>query len=169
MSYIDISQPIEGAPNFSWAELCATNHRDFIELNRQVPLAFQGAGIALAKMLQQVRDNFARPLIVHSGYRRDELNTIIGGSKTSQHRKFEAADFHIIGVPLAKVFAWVTDESGLSYGQAILEGWDPDNGDASWLHLSLGHPFRAAEKSGQVWTMSTKRRKAGEKAYRQIR
>lgn len=166
---IDLSKPIPGAPNFSWRELTVTTHRDYVYENRQVPVALEGAGVALAQMLQQIRSHYGRPVSVHSAYRRTGLNAAIGGSKTSQHRKFEAGDFHVIGVPLPEVFSWVVDESGIKFGQAILEGWDPDNGDASWFHLSLGYPFRPQARSGQVLTMSIKRRRAGEKAYRRIR
>lgn len=44
------------------------------------------------QILQPVRDRLGKPIIVTSGYRCRELNKKVGGSKTSQHMKGEAAD-----------------------------------------------------------------------------
>ena len=41
------------------------------------------------KIFQPCRDYFAKPIYISSGYRSEELNNIIGGSKTSQHSKGE--------------------------------------------------------------------------------
>jgi hypothetical protein len=156
---IDFTEPISGAPNFSWRELTITEHRGLIEENRRVPVAFQPAGTALAQMAQKVRDHFQSPVITHSAYRGEVLNTTIGGSKTSQHMRFEAIDFHVVGSSLRTVFDWIRKGSGIAFGQLILEGPDPAAGDASWIHLSLGHPYRAAERCGQVLFYSTRTRK----------
>ena len=50
------------------------------------------------KVLQPVRDHFAKSVRVTSGYRSEELCEAIGSSKTSQHAKGEAADFEITGI-----------------------------------------------------------------------
>ena len=155
MSFIDLREPIPRAPNFSYSELTFTTHRLFLHENRRVPQAFQPAAIALAANLAQpIRAYHERPLIVHSGYRCPALNQAIGGSSSSQHMKFEAIDFHVVGVPLQKTFDWIWRKSGMMWGQLILEGWNPDQGDVSWIHLSLGHPDRAEERSMQVLTYS---------------
>lgn len=147
---VDLRAPIEGAPNISWSELTHTVNRDFIWKNRQVPIVLQAAGEAIARKAQAIRDHYGRPLIVHSGYRYPALNAAIKGDPRSQHMKFEAIDFHILGVSLQEVFHWIWKESGMEWGQLIAEGWDPTVGDISWIHLSLGHPYRAAERSQQV-------------------
>lgn len=136
---IDLDQPIVGAPNFSWRELVRTSHRDYLGPNSMVPLALKGPGTALAQMLQAVRGHYVRPLVVHSGYRCEPLNRAIGGSKTSQHMAFEAADFHVSGKSLGEVWEWIVGESGIPYGQCLLEGYAA--GSASWIHLSLGEPW----------------------------
>ena len=43
-------------------------------------------------VLQPMRDVLGRPVRVTSGYRSARLNRAVGGSKTSQHRRAEAAD-----------------------------------------------------------------------------
>lgn len=50
---------------------------------------------ALVKnVLQPLRDGLGASLVVDSGYRCKELNELVGGVETSQHRKGEAADTH---------------------------------------------------------------------------
>ena len=51
------------------------------------------------------------------------------------------------------MFAWIVKESGIPYGQAILEG---PGGKVSWIHVSLGEPYRAREKSRQALTWDGK-------------
>ncbi len=155
MSLIDLTQPIPGAPHFPWTELVETEHRDFLDENRQVPLAFQPAGEDLARMLETVRHFWDRPMPVRSAYRCPGLNQAVKGSETSQHMRFEAADFRVVGVSLQEVFQRIKT-SGLKFGQLILEGPDPAAGVASWVHLSLGHPYRAAEKCGECLYYSTR-------------
>ena len=38
------------------------------------------------KILDPLREAYGKPIIVTSGFRCEELNKLIGGSKTSQHR-----------------------------------------------------------------------------------
>ena len=49
-------------------------------------------------ILQPVRDHFATPVTVSSGFRSEELCVAIGSSVNSQHAKGQAADFEIFGV-----------------------------------------------------------------------
>jgi len=135
------------APNFTFAELTATNHASLLDKNRKEAEQYLDAGKALAAMMQVVRDHFKKPVIIHSAFRGPALNAAIGGSKTSQHMKFEACDFHVEGETLQAVFDWIRKHSGLKYGQVILEGRQP--GKPTWIHLSLGEPWREAGKSRQ--------------------
>ncbi len=79
-------------------------------------------------LLQPIRDEFGR-VDINSGYRSKGVNLAIGGSKTSQHCKGEAAD---IRTPdLWEVYLWILDN--LSFGQCIYE----EKGAAKWIHISL--------------------------------
>ncbi len=138
------------APHFSFSEMTRTNHRSWLEVNRSRAELHMPALRAVAEMLEIIRANWGRPLIVHSGFRCAELNIAIGGSKRSQHLRGEAADFHVHGVPLTEVWEWIWQDSQLSFGQLILEGWRA--GEPSWIHLSLGPPWRLTDRSGQVMT-----------------
>lgn len=47
-------------------------------------------------ILDPLREAYGKPIIVTSGYRCEELNRLIGGSKNSQHRIGMAADIRTI-------------------------------------------------------------------------
>jgi len=144
--------------HFSFNEMTGTTHREYLELNQGIirDRSLLAAGNALCtQLLEPIRVGMDHsPLIVHSGYRCEGLNQAVGGSEFSQHRHFQAADFHVIGEDLDIVFNWIR-RSDLKFGQLILEGWSQDN--PTWIHISLGHPFRLEAYCNQVMTM-----KAGE-------
>ena len=81
-------------------------------------------------LLQPIRDEFG-PVQVNSGYRSEGVNLAIGGSKTSQHCKGEAADIRTPNANLWGVYLWILDN--LSFGQCIHE----EKGAAKWIHISL--------------------------------
>lgn len=82
------------------------------------------------ELLQPIRDRFG-PIKISSGFRSPEVNLAVG-SKTpySQHIKGEAADIIPIDARLTEVFDWIVKESGLMFGQCILE-------KGVWIHISL--------------------------------
>ena len=138
------------SPHFTLEELTATQVRSMVERNRVVSDSVRDALAHLCTdLLEPVRTHFGRPVIIHSGYRCPELNAMVGGSSTSQHRKGEAADFHVHGLPLVDVARWIAS-SGAPFGQLILEGGSP--GAWGWIHLSLGAPWRDSRRCGEVLT-----------------
>lgn len=48
------------------------------------------------KILDPLREAYKKPIIVTSGFRCEELNRLVGGSKTSQHRTGQAVDIRTI-------------------------------------------------------------------------
>ena len=90
--------------SFSWSEFEATSHATELARKgvRNVIPSFEVRDSVLAlvrKVLQPLRDVYQKPMKVNSGYRCKELNEIVGGVPTSQHRLGEAADIHT-GSPL---------------------------------------------------------------------
>ena len=85
----------------------------------------------LANRLESVRVLFNAPIFISSGYRCNELNTCIGGAKTSAHCAGLAADFTIpsYGTPLA-VCQRIANSS-IPFRQLIHEY-------GSWVHLAIG-------------------------------
>ena len=79
-------------------------------------------------ILQPIRNRWGA-VKVTSGYRSAEVNQAIGGVETSQHRLGEAADI-IPSADIKDVYRWIVEDSGLVYGQCILE-------KNTWIHISL--------------------------------
>lgn len=146
------------SPHFHLSELTKTEVRRLQALNTREAVGALPALRALTELLEEVRDLLGdRPIIVHSGFRCAELNTVIGGAPSSQHLKGEAADFHVDGMDLRQAFNKIR-RSKIAFGQCILEDGDGD-GVPTWIHLSLGPPWRDADRSGQVLEYDGKRYK----------
>jgi hypothetical protein len=86
------------------------------------------------KVLQPVRDHYGKGVKVNSAYRSPESNAAVGGSKTSDHCKGQAADIEIPGVANADLAQWIMDN--LKYTQLILEFYTPGIPDSGWVHVS---------------------------------
>lgn len=84
-------------------------------------------------VLQPLRSEVDSPIRISSGYRPEELNTKIGGSKTSAHMEGRAADFTVIGLsPYDTVKLMM--EMDLVFDQIILEF-------KAWVHAGIAnHP-----------------------------
>ena len=87
------------------------------------------------KVLQPVREHFGKSVTVNSGYRSPESNAAVGGSKTSDHCKGQAADIEIAGVANADLAKWIMDN--LDYTQLILEFYTQGIPDSGWVHVSF--------------------------------
>ena len=80
------------------------------------------------QVLEPLRTELGRPVIVSSGYRSPELNQRIGGSNRSQHCRGEAADIIIPGMSPLAVCKLIV-ELGLPFDQLIHEF-------GQWSHVS---------------------------------
>jgi zinc D-Ala-D-Ala carboxypeptidase len=86
------------------------------------------------KVLQPVREHFKTGVKVNSGFRHPDVNAKVGGSKTSDHCKGQAADIEIPGVPNADLAKWITEN--LDFTQVILEFYTQGVPDSGWVHVS---------------------------------
>ena len=102
--------------------------------NTPGPRELAALGLLCDRVLQPVRDYFARPVTISSGYRSPKLNRAIGGSSPSQHCLGEAADFEIPGISNYEVARWM--EQQLDFDQLILEFYTPGEPNSGWVHVS---------------------------------
>lgn len=79
-------------------------------------------------VLEPLREAWGGPLFINSGYRCKELNELVGGVETSQHRKGQAAD---VGVTDPYALAKLVQKMGLVYDQLGIY--------ASFVHLSYNN------------------------------
>jgi len=85
-------------------------------------------------VLQPVREHFGKSVTVNSGYRSPESNAAVGGSKTSDHCKGQAADIEIDALPNPELAQWIMDN--LDYTQLILEFYTQGQPNSGWVHVS---------------------------------
>lgn len=122
------------SPHFTFEELTRTGQASLQDKNREEAKAFMPQLTELAQMLEVIRSHFGKPLKINSAFRGQAVNAATpGSSKTSQHMKGEAADIEIPGVDDAELHRWICKESGLKFGQCILER-PPGK---SWVHVSI--------------------------------
>ena len=86
------------------------------------------------KVLQPVRDHFARGVKVNSALRTLPVNRAIGSSDNSHHVRGMAADIEIPGVANADLAQYIVDN--LDFTQVILEFYTPGIPDSGWVHVS---------------------------------
>ena len=97
-------------------------------------------------VLQPVRDYYARPITINSGYRSAVVNASVGGSTTSDHCKGMAADIEIAGIDNAVLAQYIS--TTYKFTQVILEFYTPGVASSGWVHVS----YDANNLKGQVLT-----------------
>lgn len=88
------------------------------------------------KVLQPLRDALKSAIVVNSGYRCSKVNKIIGGAKTSQHVKGQAADleFYEDGKENNFKIAQEVLRTKIIFDQMILEYGTFEKPE--WIHIS---------------------------------
>lgn len=105
-------------------------------------------------IFEPIRKHFKAPIYVSSGYRSKKLNSIIGGSKSSQHCKGQALDldqdYRNSKITNEDIFYFVKDE--LDFDQLIWEFGDSNN--PGWVHVSYNPDRENQRKQVLVATKS---------------
>ena len=107
------------------------------------------------EIFEPLRSYVGGPIKINSFFRSPELNTAIGGSKSSQHCKGQAIDIDdTFGrMTNAEMYHWIKDN--LDFDQMIWEFGDDDN--PNWVHVSYVSPeknrnrcLKAYKKDGKT-------------------
>ena len=124
-----------GSSYFSIPELTAsaTALREGID-NRPSKCAYHLLHVLVDQLLDPIREAWGEPIVVSSGYRCKELNTLVGGVKNSHHMLGCAADI-IAGNRadhrrLFKLIQQMHGEGRIKFTQLIWEG------NGRWIHIS---------------------------------
>jgi len=124
--------------NFTLEEflLSQTAERNGIDMTPP-PEVIENLQALVHSCMQPLRDEVLAPIAISSGYRPLELNTKIGGSKTSEHINGNACDFTI-----ARMTPFQTAElvvaMDLPFDQIILEF-------SRWTHLGVRDILRSQQ------------------------
>lgn len=99
--------------------------------------------VEVAKIIQEFRNFYGKPVRISSGFRCPLLNKMVGGSPTSSHMTGYAVDF----MPLSPTHKAVFQNEFLrflmvrkpKFDQVIFEKPD-EKGYCSWIHIGLYSP-----------------------------
>lgn len=123
--------------NFTLAELTYSDTANIKKIpNIPTEIEYNNMKNLCENVLQPLRDALKKPIRVNSCYRGKQLNEAVGGSKTSQHCKGQAADIEIIGMSNYDLACYIRDN--FDFDQLILEFTDNIKNDinAGWVHVS---------------------------------
>jgi D-alanyl-D-alanine dipeptidase len=122
--------------HFELAEFTRSNTAKRAGINN-IPTAAHQENLKLlcAKVLEPIREHFARPIFLSSGYRSAALNKITkGASSSSQHCSGEAVDIDMDATEVTnkQIFDYIKEN--LEFDQMIWEFGTDANPD--WVHVS---------------------------------
>lgn len=106
--------------------------------------------IVCNKILEPPREFYGIPFRPNSVYRNEIINHLVGGSKTSQHMKAEAADFEIPTISNYDLAVWCKNH--MEFDQLILECYIPGQVNSGWVHMS----YKESVNRNQVLTFTGK-------------
>ena len=138
------------AKYFKAAEMLRSETADKNKI-QNIPSAEIGQNIEeLLEVLDDLREFYAKPIRITSGFRCTELNKLVGGSPTSTHVIGYAADLQPMGDTFenfkASVLEWL-DKSGVKFDQCIIER----NKSTQWVHFGLFN--RKGQQRGQRFSL----------------
>jgi zinc D-Ala-D-Ala carboxypeptidase len=121
--------------NFSLAELVKseTALRNGLD-NTPGDAEIENLRLLCENILQPLRSAYGRGIKVNSGFRHPNVNAAVGGSRTSDHCRGQAADIEIPGVANYDLAKYISEN--FWYTQVILEFYTPGVPDSGWVHVS---------------------------------
>ena len=116
--------------NFTLEELTFSETAARKDIDNTIPEEYMSNVQKLAEGLQDVRNLLDKPILISSGYRCLELNTLLGSKPTSAHTRALAADFISPGYGSVEEVMEAIVNSDIQYDQCILEF-------GRWIHLAF--------------------------------
>ena len=123
----------EGWKYFTFDELIHSDTADRLGIDNSPACdAIDNLYGLVTNVLDRLRSEWGRPIIVTSGYRCKELNAAVGGTRNSQHLKGQAADIVSDDFEAFRRFVrrWCKDNE---FDQCIFE----HSGNKEWVHISF--------------------------------
>lgn len=134
--------------NFHLSEFLVSQTAERMRLdNTPTESVIKNLKLLSEKVLQPIRDNFNKPVIISSGYRSPAVNHAVGGSSKSQHMTGQAADFTIPSIDNWTLAQWIHRE--LNYDQLILEFYT--GGNSGWIHVGYSPKHLNQELTINKW------------------
>jgi hypothetical protein len=117
------------------------------------PQQLERMTILAKKVFEKIRSYFGVPIYIWSMFRTPKVNKAAGGKKNSQHMADNGAAIDIDaqvfgGLTNKKIFDFV--RKNLEFDQLIGEGWDDEDDDYDWIHIS----YNEEKNRNQVLVMT---------------
>ena len=145
-----LNEKLKMAKYFTVAEMLKSETAEKNKINNTPSVEVQQNIEELLEVLDGLREFYAKPIRITSGYRCAELNRLVGGSPTSAHVIGYAADLQPIGDTFenfkAEVLRWL-DTSRVGFDQCIIER----NKSTQWVHFGLFN--RKGQQRGQQFSL----------------
>lgn len=122
---------------FTMYEMTYSTKASLLNINNTPTKEHEANLKELMAVLDSIREKWGGPICVTSGYRCEELNNKIGGSKTSVHPLGLAADIKPFNNQLDKFIECIKEWSKLEnnvWDQII---WESDSNGNRWVHIGL--------------------------------
>jgi len=117
--------------HFTLEEFIRSLKAKVMSIDNTMPEHLMLSAVRTCEGLERIRSIFGMPIVLISGYRCEELNREVGGSKTSQHMKAEAGDIlcPAYGIPHDVAKAIIDNMKFVRFDQLIKE--------KNWVHVSF--------------------------------
>lgn len=140
--------------NFTLEELCKSEiaSRRNID-NTPSDSVIHNLQLLVTNILQPIRTDLG-PVIVTSGYRSVNVNTVIGGSTFSDHCLGMAADIEVFGMDNNVLAEYIQNK--FKFTQLILEFYKKNEPQSGWVHVSYNEKklknqvLRAVKENGKT-------------------
>ena len=119
--------------HFSLSEVEHSETAKRLGIDNSVPDGLISNVKRMCERLEQVRELFGQPIMISSFYRCPELNTKVGGSKTSAHMDGRACDFNVKWFNAENAFEKIKNSS-IVIDQLIVES---NSKGSSWVHFGI--------------------------------
>lgn len=121
--------------NFDLAEVERSMTAQRFDIQNRIPEKYLPNLVAQYQNIWQPAREAKGVIFILSGYRSPELNLKIGGARYSQHMNGEASDARARYCSTLELAQFIA--KNCEFDQLILEGYDPNNDQAGWVHASF--------------------------------
>lgn len=120
---------------FTIEELCQSEMAEKLKINNNpTQEIIEHLELLIECLLDPIREAWGSAIIINSGYRCEELNNAVGGSKTSVHKLGWSADIRPKNGKMKEFKEFIVEFIKTRiWDQCILER----SGNTEWVHISL--------------------------------
>lgn len=126
----------KGTKNFKISELEYSDTARKYKIDNRIPDELESNAKRLLEFVQNIRDKWGSGIRITSGFRGEILNKLVGGSKTSAHRKCNAVDMYPVNNKFEEFKRFIVEYlKDKNFDQCIEES--SNGGRTRWIHLGL--------------------------------